>query len=63
VREELRLFSKELRREAYSVSRNHGKSVLIMKDPSWENNINLVKDVPMILVYVKFIVIENVVSE
>jgi len=32
-----------------------------MKDPLWENNMNLVKDVPMI--HVKFIVIENVVSE
>jgi len=32
-----------------------------MKDALWENNINLVKDVPMI--YVKFIVTDNVVSE
>ena len=61
VREELRRFSKELRRRACSVSCNDGKIVLIMKDALWENNINLVKDVPMI--YVKFIVTDNVVSE
>ena len=49
VREDLlRLFSKELRRRAYGVSRNGGKSVLIMKEPLWENNINFVNDVPMI---------------
>ena len=53
--------AKNFRRRACSVSRNDGKSVLIMKDPLWEDNINLVKDVPMI--YIKFIVIENEVSE
>ena len=37
------------------------KIVLIMKDPLWGNDINLVEDVPMI--YIKFIVIENVISE
>ena len=35
--------------------------MLIMKEPLWENNVNLVKDVPKI--HVKFIVIVNVVSE
>ena len=35
--------------------------MLIMKDPLWGNDINLVEDVPMI--YIKFIVIENVISE
>jgi hypothetical protein len=61
VCEELRRFSKELRRRACSVSRNDGKIVLIMKDALWENNFSLVKDVPMI--YVTFIVTDSVVSE
>jgi hypothetical protein len=45
MREELRRFSKELRRRAYGVSRNDGNSVLIVK-----NSLNFVKDVTMIFV-------------
>jgi hypothetical protein len=47
-------------RPAYSVSYKSGKSVLITKETLLKNNLNFVKDVPMI--YVNFIIIVNVVS-
>ena len=45
----------------YSVSHRGGKSVLIMKEILWKNNLNFVKDVPMI--YLNFITILIVVFE
>ena len=38
---------------AYSISHKSGKSVLIMKEILWKNNLNFAKDVPML--YVNFI--------
>jgi hypothetical protein len=46
---------------AYSVSHRGGKSVLIMKETLWKNNLYFVKDVPMI--HLNFITILIVVFE
>lgn len=46
---------------AYSVSHRGGKSVLTMKETLWKNNLNFVKDVPMI--YLNFITILVAVFE
>jgi hypothetical protein len=45
--------AKSFMQVAYSTSHKGEKSVLIMKDTLWKNNLNFVKDVPMI--YVNFI--------
>jgi hypothetical protein len=42
------------RMHSEDVSRKGGKSVLIMKETLWENNLNFVKDVPMIHYIYKF---------
>ena len=46
---------------AYSASHRGGKSVLIMKQILWKNNLNFVKDVPMI--HLNFITVFIVVFE
>jgi hypothetical protein len=53
--------AKSFRRPAYSISRKGGKCVLIMKDTLWKNNLNCVKDVPMI--YINFIISVTIVFE
>jgi hypothetical protein len=50
-----------LTQPAYSVSHREGKSVLIMKETLWKNNLNLVKYVHMI--YLNFITILIIVFE
>jgi hypothetical protein len=46
---------------AYSVSFNGGKEVLVMKEASWKNKLQFVKDVPMI--HVNLVTIVIVVTE
>lgn len=53
--------AKSFRRPAYSVSPKGRKSVFIMKETFWENNLNFVEDIPMI--YANFIIIIVIVSE
>jgi hypothetical protein len=45
----------------YNVSPKGGKSVIVMKETLWENNMDFAKDMP--LSYAKFIVIVTIVSE
>jgi hypothetical protein len=61
VRKELRRLSKEFYATAYGVSRKGGKTVLIMEETLWGNNLNFVKQVPMI--YVSIIILAITVSE
>jgi hypothetical protein len=53
--------AKSFTRPTYSVSRKGGKSALVMKKTLWKNNLDFVKDVPVI--YVSFIIIAIIVSE
>jgi hypothetical protein len=48
-------------RPAYSISCRGGKSVLIMKETLWKNNLNTAKDVPML--YINFIATVIILSE
>jgi hypothetical protein len=47
--------AKSYKRHAFSVSRKSGKTLFIMKETLWKNNLNFVDDVPTM--YVSFIII------
>ena len=53
--------TKNFRPPKHKVSSKGRKSVLIMKEYLWTNNINFVKDVPMW--HINLILIEMIVSE
>jgi hypothetical protein len=53
--------AKSFMRLAYSILRGSGKSVLIMKETLWKNNLNFAEDVPML--YIDFIATVIILSE
>ena len=61
VRKEVRLFSKEFYVTSIQRLMQRCKSVLLMKDTLWENNLYFVKNVPMVCV--NFIIVVAMISK